>query len=42
LRHSTLALTMNVYVKTVRESQTDALDTLSEQLCNASATGTIQ
>ena len=42
LRHSTLALTMNVYVKTVGESQTDALDTLSEKLCNASATRTIQ
>jgi len=41
LRHSTLALTMNVYVKTVGESQTNALDSLAE-MCNASATETIQ
>jgi integrase len=32
LRHSTLALTMNVYVKTVGESQADALDNLSERM----------
>jgi len=32
LRHSTLALTMNVYVKTVDESQADALDNLSERM----------
>ena len=32
LRHSPLALTMNVYVKTVGESQADALDTLSERM----------
>jgi hypothetical protein len=40
LRHSTLALTMNVLVKSVSESQTTALDSLSEKfdLCNASAT----
>jgi integrase len=40
LRHSTLALTMNIYVKSVSESQTTALDSLSEKLdlCNASAT----
>ena len=42
LRHSTLALTMNVYVKTVGESQTNALDSLSAEMCNASATETIQ
>jgi integrase len=42
LRHSTLALTMNVYVKTVGESQTDALDTLADELCNTSATARIQ
>jgi integrase len=42
LRHSTLALTMNVYVKTVGESQTYALDSLSAEMCNASATETIQ
>ena len=41
LRHSTLALTMNVYVKTVGESQTNALDSLAE-MCNPSATETIQ
>jgi len=37
LRHSTLALTMNIYVKSVSESQTTALDSLSEKfdLCNA-------
>ena len=40
-RYSTLALTMNVYVKMVRESQTNALDSLAE-VCNASATETIQ
>jgi len=28
LRHSTLALTMNIYVKSVSESQTNALDSL--------------
>jgi integrase len=44
LRHSTLALTMNVYVKTIGESQSDALDSLSEKLgiCNDHATGRIQ
>jgi integrase len=42
LRHSTLVLTMNVYVKTVGESQTNALDSLSAQPCNASATQRIQ
>jgi hypothetical protein len=42
LRQSTLALTMNVYVKTVGESQSNALDSLSAQLCNASATERIQ
>jgi len=42
LRHSTLALTMNVYVKTVGESQTNALDSLSAEMCNASATERIQ
>ena len=42
LRHSTLALTMNIYVKSVSESQTTALDSLSEklELCNESATET--
>jgi integrase len=42
LRHSTLALTMNIYVKSVSESQTAALDSLSEKfdLCNVSATKT--
>jgi len=42
LRHSTLALTMNIYVKSVSESQTTALDSLSEKfdLCNESATKT--
>jgi integrase len=44
LRHSTLALTMNVYVKTIGESQSDALDSLSEKLgiCNDHATERIQ
>jgi hypothetical protein len=42
LRHSTLALTMNVYVKTVGESQTNALDTLSDEMANARPTGRIQ
>jgi integrase len=42
LRHSTLALTMNVYVKTVGESQTQALDTLSDELANAWPTERIQ
>ena len=32
LRHSTLALTMNIYVKSVNESQTVALDSLSERM----------
>jgi integrase len=32
LRHSTLALTMNIYVKSVNESQTTALDSLSERM----------
>jgi integrase len=42
LRHSTLALTMNIYVKSVSESQTNALDSLSQtfDLCNESATET--
>jgi integrase len=40
LRHSTLALTMNVYVKTVGESQSDALASLSEKL--GRETGMIQ
>ncbi|MGB2645461.1 MAG: site-specific integrase [Candidatus Acidiferrum sp.] len=44
LRHSTLALTMNIYVKSVSESQTTALDSLSEKfdLCNESATRRVQ
>jgi integrase len=42
LRHSTLALTMNVYVKTAGESQTNALDTLSDEMANAWPTGRIQ
>ncbi len=53
LRHSTLALTMNIFVnlpsncgswvKSVSESQTTALDSLSEKfdLCNESATGRV-
>jgi integrase len=32
LRHSTLALTMNIYVKSVNESQSTALDSLSERM----------
>jgi integrase len=40
LRHSTIGLTMNVYVKSVSESQVNAMDTLSEKLaiCNDHAT----
>jgi len=42
LRHSTLALTMNVYVKSVSESQINAMDVLSARLeketCNDHAT----
>ena len=32
LRHSTVGWTMNVYVKSVRESQVSAMDTPSEEL----------
>jgi len=32
LRHSNLGLTMNVYVKSVSESQVSAMDVLSEKL----------
>ena len=40
LRHSSVGLTMNVYVKSVSESQTAAMDALSEKLetCNVLAT----
>ena len=40
LRHSNVGLTMNVYVKTVSESQVSAMDALSEKLgiCNDHAT----
>ncbi len=40
LRHSNIGLTMNVYVKSVGESQVSAMDALSEKLglCNESAT----
>ena len=40
LRHSNVGLTMNVYVKTVNESQVAAMDSLSEklELCNVRAT----
>lgn len=40
LRHSNVALTMNVYVKSVSESQVSAMDVLSEKLgtCNDLAT----
>jgi hypothetical protein len=44
LRHSDMRLTMNVYVKSVSDSQVDALAALSEkfsetgEVCNASAT----
>lgn len=31
LRHSNVGLTMNVYVKSVSESQVSAMDTLSEK-----------
>jgi integrase len=44
LRHSNVGLTMNVYVKSVSESQVNAMDTLSEKLgtCNDLATKRIQ
>lgn len=32
LRHSKVGLTMNLYVKSVSESQVSAMDTLSEKL----------
>jgi integrase len=32
LRHSTVSLTMNIYVKAVADSQVAAMDTLSEKL----------
>ncbi len=40
LRHSTIGLTMNVYVKSVNESQVTAMDSLSEKfaICNDHAT----
>jgi integrase len=40
LRHSNVGLTMNVYVKSVSESQVTAMDALSEKLgiCNDLAT----
>jgi hypothetical protein len=40
LRHSNMGLTMNVYVKSVSESQVIAMDALSEKLgtCNDLAT----
>ena len=40
LRHSNLALTMNVYVKSVNTAQVSALDSLSEkfEICNDHAT----
>jgi integrase len=40
LRHSNVSLTMNIYVKSVNESQVSAMDALSEKLnlCNVRAT----
>lgn len=40
LRHSTIGLTMNVYVKSVSADQVNAMDRLSEKIgtCNESAT----
>ena len=40
LRHSNVGLTMNIYVKSVNESQVTAMDALSEKLgtCNDLAT----
>jgi integrase len=42
LRHSNIGITQNIYIKSVSESQVNAMDTLSEKLdlCNASATET--
>lgn len=42
LRHSTIGLTQNVYIKSVNESQVSALDSLSEkfEICNDHATDT--
>lgn len=40
LRHSTIGLTQNIYIKSVNESQVNAMDALSEKLgtCNDLAT----
>jgi integrase len=40
LRHSTIGLTQNIYIKSVNESQVSALDSLSEkfEICNDHAT----
>ena len=40
LRHSTIGLTQNIYIKSVNKSQVSALDSLSEkfEICNDHAT----
>jgi integrase len=40
LRHSNIGITQNIYIKSVSESQVNAMDTLSENLdlCNVRAT----
>ena len=40
LRHSTIGLTQNIYIKSVNELQVSALDSLSEkfEICNDHAT----
>jgi len=40
LRHSNIGITQNIYIKSVTESQVNAMDSLGEKLdlCNVSAT----
>jgi integrase len=44
LRHSNIGITQNIYIKSVNESQVNAMDALSEKLgtCNDLATKRIQ
>jgi integrase len=39
LRHSNIGITMNIYVKSVAESQVDAMDLLGEELGKVSTSG---
>jgi hypothetical protein len=44
LRHSTIGLTQNVYIKSINESQVNALDALTEKFetCNDLATDAVR